>query len=172
MVEDNFLNKYKLNIFSNEPKVQDSIKSGVDIVMFSGDKLFGSVQSGVLAGSNTLINDIKYFSLFRTYRCSDSVLYELESTTEKYVSKNELQIPFWKLISETFETLKSRLENIVENINLNFQIVNGESLIGGGTLPNKFVVSPILEIDGNTELTLNSLIKFEVPIIPRIQNNK
>lgn len=172
VVEDNFLNKYKLNIFSNEPKVQDSIKSGVDIVMFSGDKLFGSVQSGVIAGSNTLINDIKYFSLFRTYRCSDSVLYELESTTEKYVSKNELQIPFWKLISETFETLKSRLENIVENINLNFQIVNGESLIGGGTLPNKFVVSPILEIDGNTELTLNSLIKFEVPIIPRIQNNK
>ena len=59
VVDDNFLNKFNLKIFSNEPKVQDSIKSGVDIVMFSGDKLFGSAQSGILAGKETLIKNIK-----------------------------------------------------------------------------------------------------------------
>ena len=172
VVDDNFLNKYNLKIFSNEPKVQDSIKSGVDIVMFSGDKLFGSAQSGILAGKEALIKDIKSFSLFRTYRCSGSVLYELENTAVKYVSKNELGIPFWRLISEKYEVLKNRIEKVVENSNFIFQILDGESVVGGGTLPNKFITSPILEIDGNPESILKELINLDVPIIPRIQNNK
>ena len=172
VVDDNFLNKYNLKIFSNEPKVQDSIKSGVDIVMFSGDKLFGSAQSGILAGKETLIKDIKSFSLFRTYRCSGSVLYELENTAVKYVSKNELEIPFWRLISEKYEVLKNRIEKVVENSNFIFQILEGESVIGGGTLPNKFITSPILEIEGNPETILKELINLDVPIIPRIQKNK
>ena len=172
VVDDNFLNKYNLNIFSNEPKVQDSIKSGVDIVMFSGDKLFGSAQSGILAGKETLIKDIKSFSLFRTYRCSASILYEIENTAEKYVSKNELEIPFWRLISEKYEVLKNRIEKVVENSNFNFQILNGESVVGGGTLPNKFISSPILEIEGSPESILKKFIYLDIPIIPRIQNNK
>ena len=172
VVDDNFLNKFNLKIFSNEPKVQDSIKSGVDIVMFSGDKLFGSAQSGILAGKEALIKDIKSFSLFRTYRCSGSVLYELENTAVNYVSKNELEIPFWRLISEKYEVLKNRIEKVVENSNFIFQILDGESVIGGGTLPNKFITSPILEIEGNPESILKKLINLDVPIIPRIQNNK
>ena len=172
VVDDNFLNKFNLNIFSNEPKVQDSLKSGVDIVMFSGDKLFGSAQSGILAGKEELIKNVKSFSLFRTYRCSASVLYELEVTTEKYISKNELEIPFWKLISESYEVLKNRIENVIENSNVNFQILNGESVVGGGTLPNKFITSPILEIEGNPESIMKQFINLDIPIIPRIQNNR
>ncbi len=172
VVDDNFLNKFNLNIFSNEPKVQDSLKSGVDIVMFSGDKLFGSAQSGILAGKEELIKNVKSFSLFRTYRCSASILYELEVTTEKYISKNELEIPFWKLISESYEVLKNRIENVIENSNVNFQILNGESVVGGGTLPNKFITSPILEIEGNPESIMKQFINLDIPIIPRIQNNK
>ncbi|NBX07965.1 MAG: hypothetical protein EBR12_07890, partial [Proteobacteria bacterium] len=75
-----FLSKHGLAIFEQEPRVQQSIKDGVDVVMFSGDKLFGSVQSGIIAGKNELINSIKNFSIFRTYRCSDMVLYELQKT--------------------------------------------------------------------------------------------
>ena len=172
VVDNNFLNKFNLNIFSNEPKVQNSLKSGVDIVMFSGDKLFGSAQSGILAGKETLIKDIKSFSLFRTYRCSASILYEIENTAEKYVSKNELEIPFWRLISEKYEVLKNRIEKVVENSNFNFQILNGESVVGGGTLPNKFITSPILVIEGSAESILKKFINLDIPIIPRIQNNK
>ena len=172
VVDDNFLNKFNLSIFSDEPKVQSSLKSGVDIVMFSGDKLFGSTQSGILAGKEDLIKNIKSFSLFRTYRCSASVLYELEITAEKYVSKNELEIPFWKIISESYEVLKDRIEKVTENSNLNFQILNGESVVGGGTLPNKFITSPILEIEGTPESILKQFINHDIPIVPRIQNNK
>ena len=75
VIENSFLSKHGLSIFEQEPRVQQSIKDGVDIVMFSGDKLFGSVQSGIIAGKNELINSIKHFSIFRTYRCSDMVLY-------------------------------------------------------------------------------------------------
>ena len=66
VIENSFLSKHGLDIFEQEPRVQQSIKVGVDIVMFSGDKLFGSVQSGIIAGKNELINSIKNFSIFRT----------------------------------------------------------------------------------------------------------
>ena len=99
-------NKTQFIIFEKEPKVQQSIKDGVDIVMFSGDKLFGSVQSGIIAGKDELINSIKNFSIFRTYRCSDIVLYELQKTTELYIQKNEENIPFWNLLKKTYSELK------------------------------------------------------------------
>ena len=59
LVIENSLTKHSLSIFEKEPRVQQSIKDGVDIVMFSGDKLFGSVQSGIIAGKDELINSIK-----------------------------------------------------------------------------------------------------------------
>ena len=63
VIESSFLTKHSLSIFEKEPRVQQSIRDGVDIVMFSGDKLFGSVQSGIIAGKDELINSIKNLSL-------------------------------------------------------------------------------------------------------------
>ena len=104
VIESSFLTKHSLSIFEKEPRVQQSIRDGVDIVMFSGDKLFGSVQSGIIAGKDELINSIKNFSIFRTYRCSDIVLYELQKTTELYIQKNEENIPFWNLLKRLIQS--------------------------------------------------------------------
>ena len=141
--------------------------------MFSGDKLFGSVQSGILAGKNDLINSIKNFSIFRTYRCSDIVLYELQKTTELYLQKNEENIPFWNLLKMTYSELESRFEKITKESNVKHKIINGESLIGGGTLPNITLSSPVmvLDVDGS-EKVLMKLISNEYPIIPRVVDGK
>jgi len=173
VIENSFLSKHNLFIFEKEPRVQQSIKDGVDIVMFSGDKLFGSVQSGIIAGKNELINSIKKFSIFRTYRCSDIVLYELQKTTELYIQKNEENIPFWNLLKITYSDLENRFGKIIEKSNVNHKIINGESLIGGGTLPNITLSSPVMVLDvDESENVLMKLINNEYPIIPRVVDGK
>ena len=173
VIEESFLEKHSLSIFKKEPRVQQSIKDGVDIVMFSGDKLFGSVQSGIIAGKYELIESIKSFSIFRTYRCSDIVLYELQKTTELYLQKNEENIPFWNLLKNTYSQLENRIQKIIKKSNLEYKIINGESLIGGGTLPNITLSSPVMVLDiDESEKVLEKLVSNEYPIIPRIINGK
>ena len=173
VIEESFLLKHNLSIFEKEPRVQQSIKDGVDVVMFSGDKLFGSVQSGIIAGEHKLIDSIKTFSIFRTYRCSDIVLNELQKTTELYIKKDEENIPFWNLLKNTYSQLENRLQKIIEKCNLEHKIINGESLIGGGTLPNITLSSPVMVLDiDEPERVLKKLLSNEYPIIPRVVNGE
>ncbi len=173
VIENSFLSKHNLTIFKKEPRVQQSIKDGVDIVMFSGDKLFGSVQSGIIAGKCELIESIKTFSIFRTYRCSDIVLYELQKTTELYIQKNEEDIPFWNLLKKTYSELESRFQKIMNKSNVKHKIINGESLVGGGTLPNITLSSPVMVLDiVESEKVLMKLISNEYPIIPRVVDGR
>ena len=166
VIEESFLEKHSLSIFKKEPRVQQSIKDGVDIVMFSGDKLFGSVQSGIIAGKYELIESIKSFSIFRTYRCSDIVLYELQKTTELYIQKNEENIPFWNLLKNTYSQLENRIQKIIKKSNLEYKIINGESLIGGGTLPNITLSSPVMVLDiDESEKVLMKLYQRAISIL-------
>lgn len=167
-----FLEKENIDIFDDEPTVQESLRQGADLVMFSGDKLFGSLQSGIIAGDNEMIQSIKESPLFRTYRCSPLTLFELQETTNKYVSKNEIEIPLWKMIAMNYEELENRIKSITENLKIKHEVVQDNSVMGGGTLPNKFIASPVIQISEleNTNL-MSKLIHNEIPIIPRINKN-
>jgi L-seryl-tRNA(Ser) seleniumtransferase len=173
VIDTSFLTKHNLTIFEKEPRVQQSIEDGSDIVMFSGDKLFGSVQSGIIAGNSEIVDSIKNFSIFRTYRCSAIVLSELQKTTEMYLRKSERNIPFWSLLTEQYVDLEKRIKEITKNINHNFEIITGESIIGGGTLPNVTLKSPVLVLNiSKTDKILTELLGNEIPIIPRVANGK
>ena len=167
-----FLEKENIDIFDDEPTVQESLRQGADLVMFSGDKLFGSLQSGIIAGDKEMIQSIKESPLFRTYRCSPLTLFELQETTNKYVSKNEIEIPLWKMIAMNYEELENRIKSITENLKIKHEVVDDNSVMGGGTLPNKFIASPVIQISEleNTNL-MSKLIHNEIPIIPRINKN-
>ena len=167
-----FLEKENIDIFDDEPTVQESLRQGADLVMFSGDKLFGSLQSGIIAGDKEMIQSIKESPLFRTYRCSPLTLFELQETTNKYVSKNEIEIPLWKMIAMNYEELENRIKSITENLKIKHGVVQDNSVMGGGTLPNKFIASPVIQISEleNTNL-MSKLIHNEIPIIPRINKN-
>ena len=173
VIDTSFLTKHNLTIFEKEPRVQQSIEDGSDIVMFSGDKLFGSVQSGIIAGNSEIVDSIKNFSIFRTYRCSSIVLSELQKTTEMYLKKSEINIPFWSLLTKQYVDLEKRIKEITKNINHNFEIITGVSIIGGGTLPNVTLKSPVLVLNiSETDKILTELLGNEIPIIPRVANGK
>ena len=173
VIDTSFLTKHNLTIFEKEPRVQQSIEDGSDIVMFSGDKLFGSVQSGIIAGNSEIVDSIKNFSIFRTYRCSAIVLSELQKTTEMYLKKSEINIPFWSLLTKQYVDLEKRIKEITKNINHNFEIITGVSIIGGGTLPGVTLKSPVLVFNiSETDKILTELLGNEIPIIPRVANGK
>ena len=167
-----FLEKENIDIFDDEPTVQESLRQGADLVMFSGDKLFGSLQSGVIAGDKKIIQSIKESPLFRTYRCSPLTLFELQETTNRYVSKKEIEIPLWKMIAMKYEDLENRIKSVSENLEIKHEVVNDNSVMGGGTLPNKSIPTPVIQIREleNPDL-MSKLMGYEIPIIPRINNN-
>ena len=167
-----FLEKENIDIFDDEPTVQESLIQGADLVMFSGDKLFGSLQSGVIAGDKKIIQSIKKSPLFRTYRCSPLTLFELQETTNRYVSKKEIEIPLWKMIAMKYEDLENRINSVSENLKIKYEVVNDNSVMGGGTLPNKSISTPVIQISEieNPDL-ISKLMGNEVPIIPRINKN-
>ena len=169
VIDKKFLEINNISIFKDEPFVQDSLSDGANLVMFSGDKLFGSVQSGMIAGDDDLVNEIKNYSLFRTYRCSPITLFELQETVLKYINKQEKEIPFWNLITQPYSSLEDRCKNIAKSISFSTSIEKGESVIGGGTLPDVTLESPILLINNKKTVdTVNQLIKNDIPIVPRI----
>ena len=169
VIDKKFLEINNISIFRDEPFVQDSLSDGANLVMFSGDKLFGSVQSGMIAGDDDLVNEIKNYSLFRTYRCSPMTLFELQETVLKYINKQEKEIPFWNLITQPYSSLEDRCKNLAKSISFSTSIEKGESVIGGGTLPDVTLESPILLINNEKTVdTVNQLIKNDIPIIPRI----
>ena len=173
VISRKFLEKENISIFNGEPTIQDSLKDGADLVMFSGDKLFGSVQSGIIAGNQKLIKKIKDSPLFRTYRCSPFTLYELQETTKKYISKRELEIPVWKMLSLKYEDVYKRVEKISKVIKFEHSIVDDYSIMGGGTMPNKKILSPVLKIGMlSNEHLLKKLISNSTPIIPRTNKEK
>ena len=173
VISKKFLEKENISIFNNEPTIQESLENGADLVMFSGDKLFGSVQSGIIAGNQNLIKKIKDSPLFRTYRCSPFTLYELQETTKKYISKRELEIPVWKMISLKYEDLYKRVEEISEVIKFEHAIVDDYSILGGGTMPNEKILSPVIKIGMlSNEHLLKNLISNSTPIIPRTNKEK
>ena len=173
VINRKFLEVNNIDIFDHETSVQNSLDDGSDLVMFSGDKLFGSVQSGIIAGKSKLIENIKNYSLFRTYRCSPLTLFELQETATSYINKDELNIPFWHLVSQSYQSLEIRIKNIVSESSFEFDIQEGTSLIGGGTLPGVTMKSPVLLVKEEASSSLlNILLKNNIPIIPHFYKNR
>ena len=173
VINRKFLEVNNIDIFDHETSVQNSLDDGSDLVMFSGDKLFGSVQSGIIGGNSELIENIKNYSLFRTYRCSPSTLFELQETVSHYINKEELNIPFWHLVSQSYQSLETRVKNIVSESSFKFDIEEGTSLIGGGTLPDVTMKSPIMLLkEEASNSLLEILLQNDIPIIPHFYKNR
>jgi L-seryl-tRNA(Ser) seleniumtransferase len=172
VIDRKFLEMQNISYFDKEISVQESLEDGSDIVMFSGDKLFGSIQSGIIAGSEDIITKIKKYPLFRTFRCSPVITYELQKTTELYLSKEEKSIPFWSFLSTSRQELDERVQNVSKQITLEHSIVEDFSLIGGGSMPDVKIPSSVISVNDKVYgEAQDMLLKLEIPIVPRTKEN-
>ncbi|NCG34761.1 MAG: L-seryl-tRNA(Sec) selenium transferase [Dehalococcoidales bacterium] len=159
-----------------EPTVIDSVKDGANIRLFSGDKLLGGPQAGIVIGDKKYLEKINKYPMARAARIDKLNLNILNETLNTYLYEDlDEKIPVWNLIKTDQKNLLLRAERILENIpNKYFKIgKNIKSTIGGGTFPETFIDSiGIIMID---EKILNKfekyLLSLEKPIIGRLEKN-
>jgi len=174
------LNKYGLH---KEPTVKETLDKGVDVVTFSGDKLLGGPQCGVIVGRSKYIKEIKKNQLLRALRVDKFTIMSLELTLKAYQNFESLpsKIPTVRMITEDNEDVKWRANKLLEKINnINSDLINTElcktnSMIGGGAYPlDKLESWGIkLSIEENSEKDLEKKLRGgEIPIIVRIVDGK
>ncbi|OYD59795.1 L-seryl-tRNA(Sec) selenium transferase [Fictibacillus aquaticus] len=159
----------------DEVPVKDVIQSGVDIVSFSGDKLLGGPQAGIIAGKKEYISILKKHQLARVLRIDKLSLAALCGTLESYLYKEFDDIPTVKDIIASEDELKLRAEQFIVKMNpaLKPYIIPGHSQVGGGTMPDVKLPSFLIAFchpDG-AEYTAESLRKNDIPVIVRIQED-
>ncbi|NOT05577.1 MAG: L-seryl-tRNA(Sec) selenium transferase [Anaerolineales bacterium] len=158
---------------AHEPTVQESLSAGVDVVCFSGDKLLGGPQAGIIVGKKVLIDKIKKHPLARAVRADKVCLAGISATLLHYLKDDaEREIPIWKMMSLTLKQVKGRAEAWKNELGQG-NVVEGESTVGGGSLPGESFKTYLLSLEVKSpDKFLKKLRKQHPPIIARTENDK
>ena len=153
-----------------EPRVQDSVRAGAALTAFSGDKLLGGPQAGILVGERAVIDRLRRHPLARAVRADKLCLAALSATLLHYIREEaEAQIPVWTMIAASPADLKRRAEGWQSRLGRG-EVIEGRSTIGGGSLPEETLPTWLLSIEVShpTEFA-RSLRALDLPIIARIE---
>jgi L-seryl-tRNA(Ser) seleniumtransferase len=159
--------------FAHEPTVQESLAAGVDLVCFSGDKLLGGPQAGIMIGKKDLIDRIRKHPLARAVRADKTCLAGITATLLHYLKDEaERDIPIWRMMSLTLEQVKLRAEAWQEALGEG-EVIKSESTVGGGSLPDECVSTYVLALTvKSSDKFLKKLREANPPVIARTENDK
>jgi L-seryl-tRNA(Ser) seleniumtransferase len=165
-----------------EPTVQQSIKKGVDVVTFSGDKMLGGPQAGIIAGKKNYIDRIKKNQLTRALRIDKMTLAALEGTLKVYDNEDQAveKIPTLYMILSSKEVHKKRAQRLrrkLQSLNseLEFNIKEDFSMVGGGSMPTEKIETYVITVKSlrySTHYIESYLRNYSIPIITRINNGE
>lgn len=173
----NLINFQKYNL-KKEPTVFDSIKSGFDIITFSGDKIFGGVQAGIIIGKKKYIDKLKKNQYLRTIRVDKLKIAILESIFEMYLNEKEAvkEVPTLKMITEDLKEVENRsklMSKKLLDLKIEHEIIKTKANIGGGSMPQEEIESFGIEFYRGNAIELEKLFrKNTLPIIGIIRKNK
>ena len=158
---------------AHEPTVQESLAAGVDVVCFSGDKLLGGPQAGIILGKADLMAKIKKHPLARALRADKTCLAGITATLLHYLKDEaEGEIPIWKMISQPLDQVKSRAEKWARELGTG-SVVKSEATVGGGSLPGESFPSFVLSLNVKSpDKFLRKLRQQNPPVIARTEADK
>ncbi|MGL4655391.1 MAG: L-seryl-tRNA(Sec) selenium transferase [Sarcina sp.] len=169
-----------LPMLSGEKTVKDSVDAGIDIVSFSGDKMLGGPQAGIIVGKKVYIDKLKKNPLTRALRVDKFTLAALEATLLEYLKEETVtqNIPTLSMITESLDSLKARVEKFVDKLSnlekYEFNIKEDISFVGGGSMPEQELKTYVVEI--NSDLSSSELERrfryYKIPVIVRISKDK
>ena len=164
--------------FISERTVEEALNEGVDIVTFSGDKMLGGPQAGIIAGKKKYVDLMKKNQMYRCLRIDKMCLAALEATLLQYHNNSFLSIPVIKSILETKENIydkANRLNTMLEGAGINSSVKPHPAMTGGGALPAETIESYAVFItlkDKSAQDIDNYLRNQTIPIISTIQNEQ
>ncbi len=167
---------------ADEPRVQDSLAAGVDLICFSGDKLLGGPQAGIIAGAKKFIDPIRQNPLMRTYRAEKLVYGALQATLSSYrFGRAESEIPVLRMIAAPAQELEGRARRFIRRLKslipegLRISLTDGISVVGGGSCPECRLPTTLIALE-SSRLSPNTvearLRSQEPPIIVRLEADK
>ena len=166
-----YVPKLPYNLGNKEHSLSEILECAPSLISFSGDKLFGSVQAGIIAGRADLIAKLKKNQLLRMLRVDKITLSLLEESIKAYLKEEFEQIPTLWLLFRSAEALQERALHIKEIIGETYcDVVESETYMGGGTLPNRRFPTIALHIKGKAT-TLEKKFR-EAHVIGRIENDQ
>ena len=168
-----------LEDLAGEPSVQASIAAGVDLVCFSGDKLLGGPQCGIIAGRAAMVDRLRSHPLMRALRADKITFAMLEATLSEYsAGRAESTIPVQRMLHLSAEEIETRAEALAETLAANgwrVALVSGSSAVGGGSAPGLELPTVLLSIatDGESaDATERWLRSLDPPVIARIEHDR
>jgi L-seryl-tRNA(Ser) seleniumtransferase len=165
---------------SPEPKVQDSISAGAALAMFSGDKLLGGPQAGIIVGRKQLVEKLRKHPLSRAMRIDKTRLAGLAATLTHYLKgEAEQKIPVWQMISMPLDGIERRAQAWAGHVGTLATVTNGESVVGGGSLPGGTLPTRLVMVKGLPKSKGPSLAQglaeklraSRPPVVARIEAN-
>jgi len=161
-----------------EPTIAASLRAGVDIVTFSGDKLLGGPQAGLITGNRELVAKVRKNPLFRALRVDKMFYAALEATLLPYLREDYDAIPTLRMMRMTEQQIGERGEELMRKLQisaprLNVEVVKTQSVIGGGSAPGATLPSRALAIsspDFSADDIARRLREWETPIIARVES--
>jgi L-seryl-tRNA(Ser) seleniumtransferase len=164
---------------SPEPTVQESIAAGTGLAFFSGDKLLGGPQAGIIAGRKVYVDRLRRHPLARAVRIDKVRLAGLAVTLIHYLKGEALRkIPIWVMISMPVDRIRLRAEMWAEAAGSPARVVDGESMVGGGSLPGGTLPTRLVIIPGQSrkrenvaQMLARKLRKSRIPVIARISED-
>jgi L-seryl-tRNA(Ser) seleniumtransferase len=160
-----------------EPTPQDSIRAGADLVMFSGDKLLGGPQAGIIVGKRELVARLRRHPLARALRMDKASIAALNATLLHYAKgEAEREVPVWRMISVPLTEVHARARRLARLIGEGATVVDGRSMIGGGSLPEESLPTKLIALPaaGGAELeALGQRLRLgETPVVGRIEDGR
>jgi L-seryl-tRNA(Ser) seleniumtransferase len=163
---------------TGEPSVLDSLRAGVDVVTYSGDKLLGGPQAGLISGRADLVTRMRTNSLFRALRVDKLTYAALEGTLLAYVKRDHDSIPALKMMRLTKEEIGKRAESLAAQVRSpkrKIEVIEGESVIGGGAAPSAVLPTRLLALrcEGLSADELAARLRAsDPPIVARVEEGR
>lgn len=158
---------------THEPTIQEAVNAGADIVCFSGDKLLGGPQAGIIIGKKDLVDKIKVHPLARAVRADKVCLAGIAATLIHYLKGEALEkIPVWRMISRSPKDIKAQAAKWQKVLKAG-EVIPGSSMVGGGSLPGESQSTFLLAINVKSpDRFLEKLRGLKVPVIARIEHDQ
>jgi L-seryl-tRNA(Ser) seleniumtransferase len=160
----------------HEPTIRESVEGGADLAFFSGDKLLGGPQAGIVVGKKTYIDKLKKHPLMRALRIDKTRIAALSATLRHYLKGEATQkIPVWRMISLPLNEIERRAGLWAAAFSPPAEVVAGESLIGGGSLPGATLPTRLVSLGRSSQEAgrlADALRRGDPPIIGRISENR